>query len=612
MFFYRCSFLAKLRDSLKWQICLDSVYLGLALGMFLLSTGGALAEEGKEGTPNSAYYQPQTGLKLELLLQEEPEPYLYLHFQLPSGTHIYGEDPGPLGLPTTVEWDLPPGCSAGPLEWPEPKLFQTQGLSSYGYEESFYLKAKLYLDVQDLEKPLSIGVESTWILCGEDCVPGEAYLRLDLSPTTVAHILIKQANAQPLLAKTRKPQKPLASILALAFLGGILLNAMPCVFPVLGLKVLSFAKGQESSSLTVKLQALSFAAGILVSFWALSSILIALRASGEALGWGFQLQSPFFVFLLIVLFFIMGLNFLNVFPFGASWMGIGGHLGQTGGYGASFLSGVLTCMVAAPCSGPFIGTALGVALTQAGLTSFLIFSALGVGLALPYVLLSFWPPLLRLLPKPGPWMETLKESMAFPLFGTVLWLLWVLGQQKGLACVMISLWILLFTGLGAWWYGKNGCQSPKRLIHLGIFLLFLGVAIFAGYKTVQETPINAAISWLPYSEAKLEALLAEGRPVFIDFTASWCLTCQLNKRSVLDNTNVQSAFKAKHVVLLRADWTHKDPSIAQKLESFGRSGVPFNVLYTQNPEKPLWLFPTLLTQEEIFKALEAIGPKEKS
>ncbi len=568
-------------------------------------------------TSRSVYYQHQTGLKVELFLQANPA-YLCIRFQLPPKTHIYGEDPGAVGLPTTVEWILPPACHVGLLEWPVPEAFSLEGIRGYGYAGHCLVKAPFYLspDTVDIKKQLTLAARVSWLLCNEGCIPDEAKLELELSPAVLEPLASQQNNqdlaTQPLPPTLQKPRPPLARILFLAFLGGILLNAMPCVFPVLGLKVLSFVSHNEVKPLSLKLQGLSFGAGVLFSFWVLAGILLALRSGGEALGWGFQLQSPFFVFLLIVLLFLLGLNFLNVFTFGTSWMGIGAHLGQGKGYGASFFSGVLTCVVAAPCSGPFIGTALGLALSQAGLSSFLIFTALGVGLALPYIFLSFWPALLGYLPKPGPWMEVLKAAMAFPLFGSVLWLLWVLGKQKGLVEVMTTLWILLFVGFSTWAYGKSWCQSPRSWLRLGMFPLLLGSAIFAGYKTIAQDPPadTPPTAWLPYSEARLEALLAEGRPVLIDFTASWCLTCQLNKHRVLEKAGVQAAFKAKNVALLRADWTHKDPAIAKKLESFGRSGVPFNVLYTQNPKKPLWLFPTLLTQDELFKALARV--KEES
>lgn len=619
LFLKKCLYAKRPRTSafFKRWACGRRLALALAASLLILNTGRAWAGDENAEASRSIYHQPQTGLKVELFLQEEgKEVYLCIRFDLPSGAHIYGEDPGVLGLPTTVEWIVPPGYRLGPLEWPVPKAFSLEGGQGYGYTGQCLIKAPFYLNSEDfgsnpLQEPLSLAARVSWLLCNEGCIPGEAKLELELSHEVLERLASQQSSqdlvAQPLpFALPKMPS--LAKVLFLAFLGGIILNAMPCVFPVLGLKVLSFVNGNEDQSLVIKLQGLSFGAGVLVSFWMLAGLLLALRSGGEALGWGFQLQSPFFVFLLILLFFILGLNFLNVFSFGTSWMGMGAHLGQRKGYGASFFSGILTCIVAAPCSGPFIGTALGLALSQAGLSSFLIFTSLGVGLALPYVLLSFCPAWLRCLPKPGPWMEGLKEAMAFPLFGSVLWLLWVLGKQKGLTSVIETLWILLFIGLSAWLYGKRWYHSPKALVRVGVFPFLIGVAVFIGYTVVDEGQSDSrfATSWLPYSEARLEALLAEGKPVFIDFTASWCLTCQLNKHRVLESAEIQEAFKAKHVALLRADWTHKDPAIAKKLESFGRSGVPFNVLYTQNPREPLWFFPTMLTQDAVFKALENV------
>lgn len=405
-----------------------------------------------------------------------------------------------------------------------------------------------------------------------------------------------------------KPDLSVLWMLSLAFIGGIVLNVMPCVFPVLGLKILSFMQDREGTSLKVKLQGLSFAAGIVFSFWVLGGLLFVLRSGGEALGWGFQLQSPVFVFLLIGLFFVLGLNFLNVFQWGTSLMALGAKPGQTQSLLSSFLGGVLACVVAAPCSGPFMGTALGVAITQASGISFLIFTSLGLGLALPYVLLSFRPSLLAFLPKAGAWMESLKEAMAFPLFGSVLWLLWVLGQQRSLALVIQVLWVLLFISIGCWAYGRWWMLSSKKILRVFLFPLWLLGALAVGVNalhTPQDTQ-ETAPTWLPYSEKLLESLLSQGKPVFIDFTAGWCLTCQINKHRVLDTESAQKAFHNKSVTLLRADWTHKDPAIAKKLESFGRSGVPFNVLYTQNTDEPLWAFPTLLSLETLEEGLRRV------
>ncbi len=440
----------------------------------------------------------------------------------------------------------------------------------------------------------------------------QGLLRLDSGLScTVDMPLAAPILETPLATKPSMADKPHLSVLwmlSLAFIGGIVLNVMPCVFPVLGLKILSFMQDREGSGLKVKLQGLSFAAGIVCSFWVLAGLLFALRSGGEALGWGFQLQSPVFVFLLIALFFVLGLNFLNVFQWGTSLMALGAKPGQTQSLLSSFLGGVLACVVAAPCSGPFMGTALGVAITQASGISFLIFTALGLGLALPYVLLSFRPSLLGFLPKAGAWMESLKEAMAFPLFASVLWLLWVLGQQRSLALVIQVLWILLFISIGCWAYGRWWMLSSKKTLRLFLFPLWILGALAVGVKTLhtpQDTQ-EAAPTWLPYSEKLLESLLSQGKPVFIDFTAGWCLTCQINKHRVLDTENAQKAFKAKGIVLLRADWTHKDPAIAKKLESFGRSGVPFNVLYTQNKDTPLWAFSTLLSPDKLEEGLRRV------
>ena len=401
-----------------------------------------------------------------------------------------------------------------------------------------------------------------------------------------------------------------------AFLGGMILNLMPCVFPVLSIKVLSFARQAGETSSVPRKHGLVFGAGVVASFWALAGLLLALRAGGSQIGWGFQLQSPLFVALMAMLFFGIGLNLLGVFEVGNRLTNWGGRVEGASaghGYGGSFLSGVLATIVATPCTAPFMGAALGFALSLSALGALLVFTALGVGMASPYVLLSTSPRLLKHLPKPGAWMETLRQVLAFPMFATAIWLVWVFGQQAGVSGVTLLLAALLLLGMGGWLLGRWDAyriSTRRRLLTRG-----LATAAFAGALAValigarSEAPVPGSsaaqaggIAWQPFSPEKVEQLRTEGRPVFIDFTAAWCLTCQVNERTALSAAAVQAAFDEKNVAMLKADWTNRDATITRALEGYGRSGVPLYVLYKSNDTAPT-LLPEILTQDIVLDAL---------
>src|SRR5262249_10520460 len=397
--------------------------------------------------------------------------------------------------------------------------------------------------------------------------------------------------------------------LALAFVGGVLLNLMPCVFPVLSLKVLGFAM-QGGGRAAMRLHGLAFAAGVIASFWLLAAGLVALRSAGGQLGWGFQLQSPAVIAALAVLFFVMALNLSGVFDFGklvpsslAAWDAKQPLLNDV-------LSGVLAVVVASPCTAPFMGAALGYALTGARGITLGVFTALGLGMAAPYLLLAFFPHWRTRLPQPGPWMQRLKQLLAFPLYGTVLWLAWVLGAQLDNDAVLrlgLSL-LLVAVALWAW-------QSQRADASRGWTLAALASAATAAViawpvvaaSTPAEAPRNVARDtgpWQASAPARLAQLVADGRPVFIDFTAAWCVTCQVNKRLVLNSREVQDAFVRSNVALLRADWTRRDPAIGQALAALGRSGIPAYVLYRPGRE-PL-LLPEVLQQSTIQNALATL------
>ncbi|MEM6335263.1 MAG: protein-disulfide reductase DsbD domain-containing protein [Bacteroidota bacterium] len=397
--------------------------------------------------------------------------------------------------------------------------------------------------------------------------------------------------------------------LLLAFGGGLLLNLMPCVFPILGLKIMGFAQDREPAER--RRHGLLFGAGVLVSFLALASLLLALRAAGEAIGWGFQLQSPLVVAALAILMTGLGLWLLGVVEFGGRVMGLAAQAdGREGAVGA-FLSGVLATLVATPCTAPFMGAALGWALVQPAAASLAVFAALGIGMAMPYVALSFVPAWVRRLPRPGPWMETLKQALAFPMLLTAVWLVWTFGTQTGINGAALLLVALVLVGLAAWvvgrWHTPSASRRALAVTRTVALLALLGaVALTVAGAGQQAAPSGPSTSvWAPYDRAHVEDLVAAGEPVFIDFTAAWCLTCQANKASTLRLEEVERAFTSKGVHLFSADWTSRDDEITRALADLGRSGVPVYALYTGTGPEPV-LLPELLTPSIVRSALEAI------
>lgn len=410
--------------------------------------------------------------------------------------------------------------------------------------------------------------------------------------------------------------------LLLAALGGLLLNFMPCVFPVLSIKVLDFVRQASGRPQQLRRHGYVYAAGVLISFWVLAGLLLALRAGGEGLGWGFQLQSPAFVVLMIFLLFALSLSLLGLYDVGVGMTAIAGRVPQGDGLAGSFATGVLATVVATPCTAPFMGPALGAALTLPPASALLVFTALGAGMALPYVVLCLMPGWVRRLPRPGAWLETFKQLMAFPLLATVVWLVWVLGQQAGVDAILGTLAGLLLLTLGLWLrarFGAYGRPTRLRKIAHGAALVLVLLGVATGL-VVRGAPIGArgaahtageasdvyGIAWRDYSTATLADLRAAGTPVFVDFTAAWCLTCKVNEHVVFSSAEVRDAFAARDVAMLRADWTSRDDEITRALASFGRSGVPLYVLYGGSGDEP-HVLPSVLTRGIVLDALEKLG-----
>jgi thiol:disulfide interchange protein DsbD len=400
-----------------------------------------------------------------------------------------------------------------------------------------------------------------------------------------------------------------ALALVFAFVGGLILNLMPCVFPVLGIKVMGFVKHAHGHPSAMRAQGAMFAIGVLVSFVALAGLMLALRAGGAQLGWGFQLQSPVVVALLACLFFVLALNLAGVFEWGAFAQSMTSNLGARGRYADAFLSGVLATVVATPCTAPFMGAALGYTMTQGAGLALAVFFMLGVGMALPVFVLSLYPALLKRMPKPGAWMETFKQVLAFPLFATVAWLAWVLGAQSGNDAVLALTMGLVLIGLGAWMYGRWAHVGARWQPALGALLAVAGLAVAwppaGGGAPGTGTAAAHESGWEAWSPEKVQALLAQGRPVFVDFTAAWCVTCQVNKRVALHDDAVVKAFAARGIATLQADWTRQDPRITEALAALGRNAVPVYALYIPGDDAP-HLLPEVLTPSIVLTALEKV------
>jgi thiol:disulfide interchange protein len=403
--------------------------------------------------------------------------------------------------------------------------------------------------------------------------------------------------------------------LLLAFLGGIILNLMPCVFPVLSIKALSLVSHAHYSAREIRRQGYVYTLGVLASFMALALFLILLKAGGDQIGWGFQFQSPVFVLTMAYLMFAVGLSLSGVFYVGGSIAGAGAGLTQRPGYSGSFFTGVLATLVATPCTAPFMAAALGYALAQPALQLISIFLSLGLGLALPYLLLSCWPSLQRWLPRPGAWMERAKQCLAFPMYAAAIWLVWVLVQQAGADAVILALGGMLLLALAAWIYNatRNLSDQGRWAGNFSVLLLVataLGVGVSqvnqSGNSLVASDTAAAStknVNWEAYSDARLQSLLADGKPVFLNFTASWCISCLVNERVALGTDKVRQAFAQQGITYLKGDWTNKDPEITAFLKKFNRSGVPLYVFYPAGQAQQPKELPQILTPDIVVAAV---------
>jgi thiol:disulfide interchange protein DsbD len=392
-----------------------------------------------------------------------------------------------------------------------------------------------------------------------------------------------------------------------AFLGGLILNLMPCVLPVLAIKALNLARPDTPAHVR-RQEGWGYAAGVMLSMLALGGTVMALKAGGQQLGWGFQLQSPLMVSGLALLFTLIALNLWGLFSLDRLMPSSLGHLGSRHRGWDAFLAGVLAVAVASPCTAPFMGASIGLALGLPGWQGLSIFAALGAGLALPLLLIIHLPGLAHRLPRPGPWMITMRQALGFPMLGTVVWLLWVLGLQVGVETSSALLGLLLLLATALW-----ALQRPSRLAHTTAVVLMLVWGVLTGWTTVRLLePAPAAIAsapssgWQAWSAARVRESVQAGQPVFVDYTAAWCITCQVNKRTTLQQASVQEAFAHHRVLLLQADWTRQDPAISASLAELGRSGVPVYVLH--RPGQTPLVLPELLSPGTVLEALSTLKP----
>lgn len=697
----------------------------LIFGIALLLAGGLSAAPAPNSAPDS-FDTPQLHVRLVT-----PDDQLYpagsntigLYFKLQPGWHVYWKNAGDSGEPPRIQWTLPAGVTAGPLQFPAPQRLPLGPLMDFGYPNAVLFPIHLQVSNTVKDGPAALHAKVNWLVCKDVCIPGKADLATmvhlvpgqpqvvsgsavdsdlvkhweDLLPRplppgdktafqatatgfrlqvetgrreaqaeffpTDENVLDNPAPqkvtpaANGLTLELKKDQNlaatpaqlagvlelsggrnyligappgtlslvpeadnsaagAVARIAGLAFLGGLLLNLMPCVFPVLFLKGLALVQSGNEERRKLRAHGFVYTAGILVSFWVLVAALLGLRAAGSTLGWGFQFQSPVFLVLMAGLLFFLGLSLAGQFEIGLSMTGAGGGLATKQGYAGSFFTGVLAVVVATPCTAPFMGAAIGYALAQTAAITFAVFTALALGLAAPYLALTLQPAWTRLLPRPGAWMEIFRQAISVPIFATVIWLAWVLATAYGAAPLAMLLTSFLLLAIAGWFLGRWPARKWSTAVAVVLWLCVAGLAVFdqqlataaALSPAAENRPAAAgapAEDWQPWSAQAVQSSLAAGRPVFVDFTASWCLSCQVNERVALVQPEVRQAFAAKNILLLKADWTRENPQITQALAGLGRSGVPVYALYSPGEESPR-LLPQVLTPGIVVDAVEKL------
>jgi len=567
---------------------------------------------------------------------------LGLHFKTAPGWYVYWKMAGDAGYPPSFKWEGSEGIKKPQLLWPAPTKFILPGnIIEYGYEGEGVYPIRVQLATTEGRVRASAAV--SYLTCNSSCIPYKYEFILDLPvgeavPDPQNQELIERyvkevppagmtdeeiMRSAPVVRKDAWPSSekqgaPLSTLtlLLFAFLGGLLLNVMPCVLPVLSIKLLGLLQHSGQARATIVRNALASAAGIIGSFMALALAAIAARNTGHAIGWGIQFQEPVFVGFLALVVFFFALNLWGMFEIGLP--SLLGQFAVTFGRGetlsAYFLSGLFATLLATPCSAPFLGTAMGFALFQPPLTILAIFTAVGAGMALPYFVLAAFPRTFHWLPKPGPWMVHLRTILGFLLAATVVWLAFVLSMQirpEGMAYFYLS---LVGIGFAAWLrellltHPRLGSPWARRLITLLMVALIVGILRMVN-RNRSSGPVRHALSsegaltWVPFDETHVEALTRDGKTVFVDVTANWCVTCKYNERFVLSDPDVSKAFRDAGIVMMQADWTSHDAAITSYLEKNGRAGIPFYALY--RPGRSPVLLSEFLGKAKVLEALKS-------
>ena len=550
---------------------------------------------------------------------------LSVSFELEPGWHIYYKDAGNAGMPTDLNWKLPKGFTAGALEWQPPETFNDAGIVTRGYRDRTTISARI-TPPRDLSPGNSVDLSATvkWLSCKNICLPGGATVSISLPVGQASLSLASAAGAHYDYSQGEAVEnKNLLLYLLFAFTGGMILNFMPCVLPVIAIKLMSLLEESHGGPKRTRLLGAIFASGILASFLALAGVVIAMKAAGQQVGWGFQFQYPGFLIGMSAIVTLMALSLFGVFYISVSaGQAKLGSLAQKEGVLGTFFKGVLATTLSTPCTAPFLGASLGFAFAQPWWIVLSIFLTIGLGMALPYLALTSKPEWMTYLPKPGAWMETLKESMGFLLLGTVVWLLYVLGSEVGAPGVVLTVGFLLSLALCAWIVSRF-INLSSGIVRKGIvWSLVLMLAGFSYYMLIEnqldsfsiaQASLNSSqqgsagsrgLNWQPFDLVTLNRDLEQGRTVLLDFTAEWCLTCKVNERTVLTSKPVMEKLRAARVVTMRADWTRQNPAITEMLNKFHRSGVPLYVIFpAHRANKPIVL-PEILTEAVLLDKLD--------
>ncbi len=578
----------------------------LLLFLFLSAIqAGAVEEESKVQlslVADAASVQPGTPFKVGIYFQIEP------------GWHTYYKEPGEAGAPPEFVWDLPAGFEVGELQWPKPlTLIEPGNIRVNAYKKELFLWATVIPSKEISAKEVQIQLQAKWLVCAELCIPESGKVELTLPVLSSVPFAANQTLFQKFQTKAAVDFRIL-KFLFFAFIGGLILNVMPCVLPVISLKILSFVKMAHQSRKAMAALGVAFTAGVIASFLFLASMVVVFKRLGEEIGWGFQFQHPEFVIALAAIVFLLGLSLAGVFELTLSVPKKGGALAQKEGLGGAFFHGILATILATPCTAPFVGVTVGFAFSTSSANVFLIFLAMGLGLAFPFLMLALNPGWTRFVPKPGPWMNYFKQLMAFLLFATVIWLLWVLGRQSGVEGVIWVLAFLLCLALVAWLWGEIQFLERRKKIFWGLglilFLLatqkiFIQPIVYLKSPAETESLSRGKIPWLKYNPQQFQQFLKEGKPVFLDFTADWCLTCKINEKRVLSRSDVAQRFRELNIVPIKLDWTFRDPEVSEMLKSFGRFGVPLYVYYPNGEKSEPILLPEVLTKKSLFEALQS-------